>query len=90
MRNNYEIQNELKMLIKDATSTTNLIKKNFTQHLAVHNQVLDVVAFWLVLAELSITDDQPYDDDMVDDVADLYPEVLGAKADWAEDTKELL
>ena len=90
MRNNYEIQNELKMLIKDATSTTNLIKKNFTQHLAAHNQVLDSDAFWVTLDELSLTDDQLYDDTMVDDVADTYPEVLDAKADWAEDMKELL
>jgi hypothetical protein len=67
-------------------TTTNLIKKNFTQHLAVRNQVLDVVAFWLVLAELSITDSTEYDDTMVDDVADTYPEVLNAKEDFP--TKE--
>jgi hypothetical protein len=71
-------------------TTTNLIKKNFTQHLSVHNQVLDPDAFWVTLDELSLTDDQPYDDTMVDDVADTYPEVLDAKADWAEDMKELL
>jgi hypothetical protein len=71
-------------------TTTNLIKKNFTQHLAVHNQVLDFDAFWVTLDELSLTDDQPYDDTMVDDVADTYPEVLDAKMDWAEDMKEIL
>jgi hypothetical protein len=69
-------------------TTTNLIKKNFTQHLAVHNQVLDVVAFWLVLAELSITDSTEYDDTMVDDVADAYPEVLDAKEDFPSKLNE--
>ncbi len=63
---------------------------NFTQHLAVHDQVLDSDAFWVTLDELSLTDDQPYDDTMVDDVADLYPEVLDAKEDFAEEMKEIL
>jgi len=71
-------------------TTTNLIKMNFTQHLDVHNQVLDSDAFWVTLDELSLTDDQPYDDTMVDDVADIYPEVLDAKIDFAEDMKEML
>jgi hypothetical protein len=94
--NNYEIQNELKMLMKDATanhyrqvSTTDLIKRNFIERLRVYNpkEVIDLDAFEQSLYEMGLTDDEPYDDTMVDDVADVYPDVLYAKNNYREEMR---
>jgi hypothetical protein len=94
--NNYEIQNELKMLMKDATanhyrqvSTTDLIKRNFIERLRVYNpkEVIDHDAFEQSLYELALTDDEEYDDTMIDDVADVYPDVLYAKNNYREEMR---
>ena len=71
-------------------TTTNLIKTNFTQHLAVRNEVIDLDAFEQSLYELALTDDEEYDDTMIDDVADVYPDVLYAKNNYREEMRDVL
>jgi hypothetical protein len=36
---------------------------------------------------MGLTDDEPYDDTMVDDVADVYPDVLYAKNNYREEMR---
>jgi hypothetical protein len=92
--NNYE--NELKMLMINAAanhyrrvSTTDLVKRNFIERLRVYNpkEVIDLDAFEQSLYEMGLTDDEPYDDTMVDDVADVYPDVLYAKNNYREEMR---
>jgi hypothetical protein len=92
---NYE--NELKMLMKNEcsvtlyrrVSTTDLIKRNFIERLRVYNpkEVIDLDVFEQSLYELALTDDEEYDDTMVDDVADVYPDVLYAKNNYREEMR---
>jgi len=97
--NNYELE-YFKVLMKDAAirsaanhyrqvSTTDLIKRNFIERLRVYNpkEVIDLDAFEQSLYEMGLTDDEPYDDAMVDDVADVYPDVLYAKNNYREEMR---
>ena len=71
--------------------TTEMVKRYFTEVMKLDfpNEVLDEEVFESTLDELSLTDDEPFDKTMVDDVAYLYPEILDAKQNWADENRDL-
>jgi hypothetical protein len=71
-------------------STTKRIEVDMKERLNLWNEKLEKAVLEVALDELMITDNTPYDYTVVDDVADVYQEVLEQRADAAEDLREIL
>ncbi len=66
--------------------TTDRIKDKLTEILKKQNKILDTEVFEVALYQVGIhDDDEPYDE-MLDDVRDVYTDLLHKKVYWAHKT----
>ena len=71
--------------------TIEMIKNNFVDAWAVYypDEQIDEEVFEATVDELAIDDDEPFDKTMVDDVMEVYPELLFARENWANECRDL-
>jgi hypothetical protein len=65
--------------------TKNIIKDKLTEILKKQNKILDTEVFEVVLYQVNIHD-EPYDDEMIDNVRDVYTDLIYKKVYWAHRT----